>query len=245
MDPMTPMSPRAQAALRQYRDARPGPHRRRRNEAALAARLAQSGGASRGASRWAPWWIGVAAFGIAAAVLILALAIAPRQRVGADARPSAEQAVDRAVGAAPLAVLPSGREPASLPPASRPSAPTPSSIEGPRSARPPSPRPIAIPDPPSAGVANDDAALESETRLVGEIRAAIDAGDDGAATAAIARHATLFPDGTFVEERLAYAIVLACRRGDAQSATLRTSFSSRYPSSHHDRMIRARCDRVR
>jgi hypothetical protein len=92
---------------------------------------------------------------------------------------------------------------------------------------------------------NDDAALEAETRLVGEIRAAIDAGEDGAATAAIARHATEFPDGTFVEERLAYAIVLACRRGDAHSATMRTTFSSRYPSSHHDRMIRAGCDRVR
>lgn len=242
MDPMTPMSPRAQAALRQYRDARPGPHRRRRNEAALAARLAQANAASRRTSRWSPWWIGAAAFGVAAAVLLLALAIAPRQRVGAEARRATDQAIDQAVAPPRMDVPPS---PASLPPTPSTGTTPPSTApeSAPRLDRPA--RSIAIPDPEPARTAIDDAALEAETRLVAEIRAAVDAGDDGDATTAIARHAATFPDGTFVEERLAYAIVLACRRGDAQTATMRTSFSTRYPDSHHARMIRARCDRDR
>lgn len=220
MDPLSPMSPQARNLLDRYREARPGAGTRARNWAALARRIE--------VAQWRWWWVGAAAFALAAAALVLAFAIGRGLQAVADRSAPADAAVDvpvqppaeRAHVVVPVVATPSPVLPAAA------AAPLPLSTPAPR-------RVVAAPpvDP-----------LLRETTLLAELRTAIERDDRSAAARLVAEHARGFPDGAFVEERAAYAVVLACRGRDDDAASQRTAFSRRFAGSHHTKMIGVACD---
>ncbi len=84
--------------------------------------------------------------------------------------------------------------------------------------------------------------LAQELRLVAQARQALVRDDADAALRALSRHARVFPDGAFVEERLAIQVLALCaasREDEARAAS--AAFVARYPLSVSLPALRSSC----
>jgi hypothetical protein len=179
---------------------------------------------------------------MAAALLLLVLdLVLPRPDVvGLDGTREGSQAVHGEVHEQPNDVRTrADGEPAKLE--------VPPAIEPKPAAPPPAIAPPPV-DPPRAAVVEDRAppstapepsdSLAIETQLVARARSALGGGDLDAAQAALDEHARRFPHGALEEDRVAYATIVACRRGDADA---RHAFLQRYPRSPHRPRVDEAC----
>lgn len=241
------MKPRDEPSelLSRYRLTHPGPGHAADNWARVQARVA---GDRRPAPRARPrlqWWTAGAALAIAAALLLLLRTLLVAFSVRPAEADGASQSVDRHLGdptggtavraGPPLHDAPITSDPATTPAEPGRDAGTVDAIPPRVSART-STRPPVSPAPASDGVPGSD-----EVELIGRARRALARGDLEALGAALDDHAQRYPGGVLAEERLAYAVQLACRRGDRDRDDLRTSFTRRFPGSHHHRAIRESC----
>lgn len=241
------MKPRDEASelLSRYRVTHPGPGRAADNWARVRARVAGDG---RPVARVRPrlrWWTAGAALAIAAALLLLLRAVLVATSVRHAEADPASQSVDRhdgdpSGGTAVRAGPPPHDASVAADPATAPAEPSREArtvdASPPRTSARTSTRPPAPPSSVAAAAAGSD-----EVELIGRARRAFARGDLEALDAALDDHARRFPAGVLAEERLAYAVQLACRRGDRDRDDLRTSFTRRFPGSHHHRAIRETC----
>lgn len=232
--------------LTRYRRTHPGSGRAALNWARVRARIdadtaavpipPRAGGAVR-------WWTAGAAFAIAAALLLLLRAVfgATAARHTDAATPS--QAIDRGhdredggTASQHHAVRPAGTKADATAIATV-------DATGPThdAATPMRPSPRTPTRATTEPTAMREAAGTDEVELLTGARDALARGDLDGLDAALGEHARRFPTGVLLEERLAYAVQLACRRGDRDRDALRDRFTARFPGSHHHRAIRESC----
>ncbi|MBV1859319.1 MAG: hypothetical protein KUG77_12965 [Nannocystaceae bacterium] len=219
------LSSDAQDALADFRDASPGPQRRRANLDAVRERVSQGAPAKAAAGLlWPLGWGLVSA--AAAAGLVWGLV-----DVG-----STERSTPQSQQESPAVVVES------------PAAPVASSQPQPRpvaSDTPADPAPVPRTKRSTAGASVPRAAavafdLREETRRLRNVRAqmANEAWSDAARQLDAYTHA--FPDGALREDAQAYRIIVQCEQGRS-AEVLRRAFDDRYPASPHMGRMDAAC----
>lgn len=226
----------ARGLLASYKRDRPGPGARARNLEAVQRRVATRSRPQQASMKRQIAW-GFAAAAAAVVLLLVIDRVLPRSDVaGIERAPAGSQAVHGEASASQLeraqdrpAVAPT---PALAPP------PAPSVVPVARADReraPQRPSTAAAAPPPSAD------SLAEETQLVARARAALGRDDLDAAQAALDDHARRFPNGSLVEDRIAYATIVSCRRSEADRDAKRREFLQRYPRSPHRPRIDEAC----
>ena len=239
------LGPDARALLGSYKRERPGQGARARNLQGVQRRLATRSRPERSSMKRQLAW-GFAAAAAAALLLLVLDRVLPQAEVaGIENDPAGSQAVHgeaTPIVPAPVDAKAAVARPAVVPAVAPTSEPVPME---PPVARPDRDRTPARPSAPPASTASppvDADALAEETRLVARARAALGRGDLDAAQAAVDDHASRFPDGALVEDRIAYATIVACRRSEVDRDAKRREFLQRYPRSPHRPRIDEACE---
>lgn len=231
---MKELGPAARALLADYAAARPGDCSRARNWEGVQRRVAAR--RPRTSLRRQIAWGCVAALAAALLLLVLDRVLPQPSLQVVDAPPAGSQAVhgDASEAAMQPTVEAERSQPTTDPqPVVEPIA----EPEPAPSVRPAKERPAARP----RAEAVTAESLGLETQLVARAREALGRGDLEAAQSALDEHARRFPRGALEEDRIAYATIVACRRGDVDATAQRRSFSRRYPRSPHRPRVDEAC----
>lgn len=232
------LGPEARALLASYKRERPGQGARARNLQGVQRRVASRSRPQRSSMKHQLAW-GFAAAAAAALLLLVIDRVLPRPEVaGSESAPAGSQAVHgEATPSEPERV----KERPAIAPTPAPT-PEPAPIVVPETRpdrdRPPPSRPSTTP----ALAPSSADSLAEETQLVALARAALGRDDLDAAQAALDDHARRFPSGALVEDRIAYATIVSCRRSEVDRDAKRREFLQRYPRSPHRPRIDEACE---
>jgi len=100
-----------------------------------------------------------------------------------------------------------------------------------------SPRPRIEPSAPAPSAAD---LLRAELELMEQARVAVRGHQHARALELLEAHASRFPNGAMLEERLAWLAIVSCERGDGRDRA--DEFASSYPKSARLAAVRAACD---
>jgi hypothetical protein len=231
------LGPEARALLASYKRERPGQGARARNLQGVQRRVAPRSRPQQSSMKHQLAWGFAAA--VAAALLLLVLdRVLPRPEVaGSESAPAGSQAVHGE--AAPSEPARVEERPAITPAPASPPAPVVIPETPPGRDRTPTSRPSKSTSPTPA--ASSAESLAEETQLVARARAALARDDLDAAQAALDDHARRFANGALVEDRIAYATIVSCRRSEVDRDAKRREFLQRYPRSPHRPRIDEAC----